>query len=193
MQSTCLSFETIHKHGDLWLQHLKLRKALFVDQMGWKIPHNNLIEWDEYDTGNTRYVISHKDGKVVAASRFNPCNHDACGRSYMIRDAQLGRLSNFPNLKIDALPTDTVTYEATRFTTDPLLSKHDRSRALEHNALSLAEAAQELGASRLIALMHPGFARWLSRIGLATHPIGPTVEGSDGDKICVLEMNLKNL
>jgi len=192
MQATSLNFATIHEHGDLWLQHLKLRKSLFVDEKRWEIPHNSLIEWDQYDTGNTHYVISHIEGKVVAASRLNPCDHEACGRSYMIRDAQLGRLIDFPNLALEEPPTDSRTYEATRFTTDPTLSKQDRSKALEHNARSLAIAAEELGASRLIALMHPGFARWLTRIGLNTRPIGPTVLDNEGDKICVLEMDLKN-
>lgn len=190
MQSACFNFETIHDYNDYWVQHLKLRKALFVDQKGWKVPHNQSIEWDEYDAGNTQYVISHIDGKVVAASRLNPCNYEACGRSYMIRDAHLGRLSGFPDLALTNPPTDPATYEATRFTTDPTLPQDLRAKALEHNAHCLADAARGLGAHRLIALMHPGFARWFCRLGLPTKPIGPVVKDGDGSKICVLQMNL---
>ncbi|WP_057465646.1 acyl-homoserine-lactone synthase [Pseudovibrio sp. POLY-S9] len=190
MQSASFNFETIHYYGDFWLQHLKLRKELFVDQKSWDVPHNHSIEWDQYDTGNTQYVISHLAGRVVAASRLNPCDFEACERSYMIRDAQLGRLSNFPDLQISCPPTDSKTLEATRFTTDPKLPQDVRAQALEHNARTLAKTARDLGAERLIALMHPGFARWLSRLGLPTKPISPIVKDADGSKICVLQMHL---
>ena len=37
MKSVCITWKTIHQHGDLWAQHLRLRKALFVDERGWQI------------------------------------------------------------------------------------------------------------------------------------------------------------
>lgn len=190
MKTAILNFENIHQHGDLWLQHLKLRKSLFVDEKGWQVPHNTIIEWDQYDTGNTQYIISHIEGQVVAASRLNPCSFEACERSYMIRDAQLGRLEGFPKLQFDNPPTNCDVFEATRFTVNPSLQQTQRTQALEHNAQALAVTARNLGASKLIALMHPGFAGWLSRLGLPTSHVSPPVRDKDGSKICVLQMEL---
>ena len=190
MKTSYFNFENIHEYGDLWVQHLKIRKSLFVDEKGWNVPHNKHIEWDQYDTGNTIYVISHSDGIVFAASRLNPCDYEAYDRSYMIRDAYLGRLKNFPDLAFNAPPTDSTTFEATRFATNPALSQEIRTQALAHNANALADVAQVFGARRLIALMHPGFARWLSRRGLATKQVSPIVKDFDGSKVCVLQMDL---
>ncbi|OKL45032.1 acyl-homoserine-lactone synthase [Pseudovibrio exalbescens] len=193
MQSVTMSFETIHEYGDLWLQHLQIRKALFVDELKWKVPHNTLIEWDQYDTGNTEYVITHRDGVVLAASRMNPCSFDMGGQSYMIRDAALKRLNGLPDPQIPFLPTDEKCWEATRFTACPTLDPETKNEALSANARALAKRAIGVGAERLIALMHPGFARWLTRIALPTEKIGPVVLDAEGNKVCVLQMQLRKI
>lgn len=188
MQTSIIKWNTIHEFGDLWWQHLQLRKQLFVDSKGWQIPHNSLAEWDQYDNANTIYVITHKEGRAIAASRLNPCNFESAGWSYMIRDAVLGRLPGIPADIADLPPTDPDTWEATRFTVDPTLTSEERNAALSQNATALAAAAREIHAKRLIALMPPAYIRWLSSIGLPTHRLGPTRQDAEGDRICVMEM-----
>lgn len=190
MRSETITWENIHLHGSLWWQHHCLRKRLFVDQMQWSIPHCDKTEWDQYDTGQTVYVITHENGRAVAASRLNRCDFESCGWSYMIRDAQHGKLPGIPQDVCAAPPIDKDTYEATRFTVDPHLSREDRNTALSRNAIDLSIAARELGANRLIALMPPAYARWLRSLGLDCNRFGPTVRTGDGAKACVLEMHL---
>lgn len=192
LQTTAISWSNVHEHGTLWYQHLKLRKELFVDSKHWDIPHNSDVEWDQYDTGNTVYVVTHQDGQAVAASRLNPSNFASPLGTYMIKDATRGLLDGIPAdilPRADA-PVDKNTWEATRFTVDPTLSTQERTEALTKNAVDLAAVAKELKARKLIALMPPAYIRWLSGIGLPTTRIGPTQKDGSGDRCCVMEMRL---
>lgn len=189
MESCVITWKNLHEHGDLWWQHFGIRKQLFVDQKNWEIPHNALAEWDQYDTANTIYVLTHEDGKVIAASRINPCDFAGGGWSYMIRDACLGRLDGIPRDILDTPPTNEDTWEATRFTVDPSLAPEMRNAALATNAKALANAAKSQGINHLIALMPPAYIRWLTRIGLKTERLGPTKFDHNGEKICVMQMS----
>lgn len=188
MKTTVIKWSTIHENGPLWWEHLKLRKRLFVDQNNWSIPHNSAAEWDQYDTANTIYVITHIDGQPIAASRMNPCSFESGGWSYMIRDAALGRLNGIPIDIIDEPPTCRCTWEATRFTVNPDLPSDLRNEALAENAKALAAAAKTEGIQRLIALMPPAYIRWLSKCGLPTSRAGPNKVDTEGKRICVMEM-----
>lgn len=161
---------------------------MFVDTKGWDIPHNASAEWDQYDTANTTYVITHIGNTVISASRLNPCDFGSAGWSYMIRDAVMGKLPSIPNDIIDSAPVDPTTWEATRFTVDPSLANDEKNEALTSNARALAHTARTLQIKRLIALMPPAYIRWLSSIGLPTRRLGPTRLDSRGDRICVMEM-----
>ncbi|SMX27265.1 Autoinducer synthetase [Pelagimonas phthalicica] len=188
METAIITWKTIHEHGDLWWQHHCLRKALFVDEMKWQIPHTDQVEWDQYDTGATTYVVSHQNGRALAASRLIPCSFNSCDWSYMIRDASLGKLPGIPTEICDSPPTDSDTLEATRFTVDPLLAPEERNAVLTHNALALASHARATGVQRLIALMPPAYIRWLTGIGLPSRRYGPTLRTPEGNRICAIEM-----
>jgi len=193
MQTAIITWATIHLHGDLWYQHHMIRKALFVDEMGWNVPHNSTAEWDQYDTPETVYVITHHEGHVLAASRMNPCAIQAPLWSYMIKDAAKGLLDGIPDTILQDPPQDTDTWEATRFTANPSLPHDERNRALSLNAQALAHEAKRRGINRLIALMPPAFIRWLRSEGLPTDRLGPTVKLPDGSRSCVIEMPLTNV
>ena len=103
------------------------------------------MEWDQYDTALTRYVITHDHGRVLSASRLNPCDFESAGHSYMIRDAVLGRLAGIPADILASPPVDPLIWEATRFTVDPGLPSDRKTEALEANARALAEIARSRG------------------------------------------------
>ncbi len=185
-----VSWDTIHLHSDLWLQHLKLRKQLFVDEKGWSVPHTKELEWDQYDTGLTHYVLTVEGDRVLAATRLNPCNYACATSSYMIRDAVLGRLPEIPDTLLTDPPCDDYTWEATRFTVDPTLSQDERNIFLADTANATVRWAVDAGVQRLIMLVHPAFAKWFKANGLMSRQIGPTVADAEGNRMCVLEWNL---
>lgn len=193
MLTTILSWATIHEHGDLWFQHHQMRKAMFVDEMGWNVPHTDGAEWDQYDTPATIYVITHAGGRVLAASRMNPCVIQAPLWSYMIRDAAKGLLDGIPDTILADPPQDPETWEATRFAADPSLPSQTRNEALKVNAQALADEAKRRGIKRLIALMPPAYIRWLRSAGLPSARMGPTVTLPDGSRTCVIQMPLADV
>lgn len=190
MQHTVVSWKTIHEHGHLWWQHLEMRKRLFVDEMGWEIPHTEQVEADQYDTPLTRYIISHANGVPLAASRLNPTIASFGSWSYMINDACKGKLPGIPFDLMEAPPKDPSVWEATRFTVDPSIPQSERNPVLAANAVALADAARNLGATNLIALMPPAYIRWLTSLGLQTTKAGPVKVDPQGKRICVMQMAL---
>lgn len=191
MQTNIITWSTIHHFGSLWFEHLEVRKRLFIDVHGWNVPHNDRAEWDQYDTAATAYIITHRSGRVLASSRLLRCDHDSGGWSYMIRDAAKGRLQGIPANLIQAPPTSSDTWEATRFAADPVLPADLRNAALSENARQLIRYAEQQGASSILALMPPAFVRWLRQAGLETKRAGPIVQTGDGQRACVIASSLQ--
>lgn len=187
METIICDWSTIHLHGSLWFDHLRLRKAAFVDQQGWDVPHTDEVEWDQYDTPLTKYVITHDAGQVLAASRVLPCDYAGPNYSFMIRDATLGRLPNIPPDIIPVIGTSPTSFEATRFTTGPNLPRQVRTEALKKNAVDLMLHCDRIGAERVFALMPPGFVAWLRRSGLNANPAGPVTTNAMNETFCVIE------
>lgn len=191
METTIVTWKTIHLHGDLWWQSHTLRKKQFVDMQGWDIPHTEMAEWDQYDTPMTVYCITHEANRILASSRLLPCNikpHN--GWSYMLHDSASGLLPGIPDA-VTTLPIqDELAWEATRFCVDPDLDANLKNEALRANAIALHELALELGASKLFSIMHPGFIRWLKSAGLPARRLSKTVVTPTGDKICAIVMKI---
>lgn len=187
METIVCDWSNIHQHGPIWFEHLKVRKRAFVDEQGWDVPHTDEVEWDQYDTPLTKYVITHEAGRVLAASRVLPCSYAGPSFSYMIRDATLGRLPSIPPGILPDACTSATSFEATRFTVDPDLPRRTRVDALRKNAIDLMTHCERAGANRVFALMPPGFVAWLRRAGLNAHPAGPVTENSKGEVFQVIE------
>ena len=65
MNNIRFDFATLHRHGAAFWEFLALRKKVFVDELGWDIPHNDEVEMDQYDTPVAHYSLVMKDGQVV--------------------------------------------------------------------------------------------------------------------------------
>ena len=187
MQTIICDWSSIHLYGPLWFEHLKVRKRAFVDVEGWDVPHTDQVEWDQYDTPLTKYIITHDKGRVLTASRVLPCDYSGPTFSHMIRDATLGRLPNIPPGIIPAASTERTSFEATRFTADPGLPRRTRVDALRKNAVDLIKHCERAGAECVFALMPPGFVAWLRRADLNAHAAGPVTENQKGEVFQVIE------
>lgn len=187
MKTVTLDWSSIHKHGTLWFDHHKLRKKIFVDEYGWDIPHDDKVEWDQYDTPKTTYVITHEHGRVLAATRILPCSLDLPRSSYMIKDATLGRLDRIPENVAESVSEAADDYEITRFTVDMSLSPNERNDALEACSIAAMAYLDSVGARRVYALMPPGFIGWFRKIGIKARRAGPITRNDLGEKFCVLE------
>ena len=106
MQTTTLSFENLHNHGELFANMLRARRERFIEHNKWDLPESLGMEYDQYDTPASRWVVVHDElGKVLAGNRLTPTTARCGIYSYMIRDAQRGLLDTIPaNLLYEEAP-----------------------------------------------------------------------------------------
>lgn len=115
MQTTTLSFHNIHDHGALFTNVLRARRESFIVQRKWDLPEVDGMEFDQYDTPQSRWIAVHDGGEVLAGIRLTP-TIARCGiYSYMIRDAQLGLLETIPpTLLFGQAPVSPEVWETSR-------------------------------------------------------------------------------
>nr|WP_162623939.1 acyl-homoserine-lactone synthase [Paracoccus saliphilus] len=164
---------------DLVTSFLKLRKQIFVDRMAWPLHHAEGIEFEQYDTYDTAYVIAHRDGQAIGGARLKRTDKSLGGGtvvySYMIRDAHLGLLPGMPtNLCHDEPPVDPQAWELTRFAALPLPGLAERILEVANGYL------HQIGASDCLFLGPPAFLRMASRLGWTPQPLGDLVSNDDG-------------
>lgn len=174
MHSTTLSFTTLQKHGDLFANFFRARQQNFGIQRNWDLPDVQGMEFDQYDTPQSRWVAVHQDGKVLGGMRLTPTTARCGIYSYMIRDAQRGILGrSIPSdLLYEEAPVDERTWECTRLFVDR--ATPDALRRTVQRALvdSMVGCAREVGATRLLSLNGDGWSGIFGSCNVSSEPIG---------------------
>ncbi len=187
MQTTTLSFSNLHHHGELFANLLRARRQSFIVQNRWNLPEDDGMEFDQYDTPQSRWVAIHERGEVLAGIRLTPTTAKCGIYSYMIRDAQLGILGGeIPSdLLYDTAPVEAHVWESSRVFVNHAVPMAIRRKV--HGALigEMTRAARELGATRLIGIISATWPRWARRCSLDITGIGRPLEFEDGVSQCV--------
>lgn len=159
--------------------YLRLRKEVFVEKMKWPLFHSEGIEFEQYDTLDTIYVIARRGSQVVGGARLRRADQTS-GKgsvvySYMIRDAYLGILPGLPREIVPEEPPNTADcWELTRFAV---------IRDTELVIMMLRKINDFLykhGAKKCLCLGSPAFLRVARRVGWTVTPLGPVVCNDDG-------------
>ncbi len=196
MQTTTLSFENIHNHGELFANLLRARRQSFIVQNNWDLPEAMGMEFDQYDTPPaSRWVAVHQFGQVLAGIRLTPPTTARCGiYTYMIRDAQRGLLDSIPqDLLYDEAPVAENIWESSR-----VFVAHDtpqRIRRVVHAHLinEMTKSARELGgAMRVLGGLIPpaNWPRWARRCKLDAEAAGRVMHIDGGVDNQVVSINL---
>ena len=189
MQTTTLSFENMHNHGDLLANVLRARRQSFIVQNEWDLPEAMGMEYDQYDTPASRWVAVHVDGKVLGGMRLTPTTARCGIYSYMIRDAQKGLLPTIPTDLLDyEAPVAPHIWEVTRGFVAHDVPANIRRRVHAQMVVELAKSARDLGASQMLALLPANWNRWANRCGLSMHSAG-RVMVMDGIRYQSVAMN----
>ena len=70
---TVVNFKNIHEHGHLLVAQFKLRYKEFIIRQGYDVKTFDEMEYDEYDSPATSYLIYRdEDGIVQGVSRLTP-------------------------------------------------------------------------------------------------------------------------
>lgn len=191
MQTTTLSFGNMHVHGELFTDILRARRESFIVQRKWDLPEVDGMEFDQYDTPQSRWIAVHQFGEVLAGIRLTPTTARCGIYSYMIRDAQLGLLDTIPqNLLYEEAPVSPQVWEASRV----FIAQHVPSEmrvGVQFNLMEqMVKTARDEGATEIIALCPRAWMRWMRRLGYATEHVGPCLD-IGGSKNQGIMMNLR--
>ena len=184
MENICFDFSSFHRYGTAFYDFLALRKQVFVDELGWDIPHNQEVEMDQYDTPIARYSLVLKDGKVVGGARAMATNAVWGEHSYMLRDARIGKLQHIPPQVMNVEITNPRVWECTRLVISPsLATAAERSQCLAMLTDGLVDMAREAGAEELICLSSIAVMRLLRGLGYDCTRIGETYRNDEDGRI----------
>ena len=187
MLTTTLSFANIHAHGELFANMLRARHELFIQHNRWDLPHAMGMEYDQYDTPASRWVVVHDElGQVLAGNRLTPTTSKCGVYTYMIRDAQRGLLETIPaNLLHDEAPVCDTVWESSRLFVSHRVPANRRRRVHAQLVYELGKAARELGATSCLTLLAANWPRWSQRVGVDMTAMGPvmTIEGVDNQVV----------
>lgn len=190
MRNICFDMASMHEHGNAFYEFLRIRKRLFVDTLNWDIPHNDVVEMDQYDNPLAHYSLVMRDGAVIGGARTTPVLAQWGPHTSMFQDAMNGLL---PDIPADLLEGDfdaARSWECTRLSiADTVTSAADRTECLDLIVDGLARTASSRGATTLVSLSPPPLQRALRRLGHDVSRIGRIYRSdNDGRSYALLSM-----
>ena len=161
MESAALSFANLHNHGELFANILRARRDAFILNNQWDLPQTMGMEYDQYDTPQSRWIAVHEAGRVYAGVRLTPTTARCGIYSYMIRDAQNGLLESIPtDLLFDDAPVDEATWEVTRGFIVSDLPASLRQKVRMKLVLEMLRTSRVEGIGRMVVLLPSNWHRW---------------------------------
>jgi len=187
MQVTTLSFANLHNHGELFANVFRARRKSFIERNHWDLPEANGMEFDQYDTPASRWVVVHELGRVLAGVRLTPTTARCGIYSYMIRDAQLGLLDSIPrDLLFTDAPVAPHVWESSRVFVAGDVPAELRLRVQCALISEMVSSARALGATSLIGIVPEHSPRLARRTGIDCVLAGRVIETDDGDRsVCI--------
>jgi N-acyl-L-homoserine lactone synthetase len=178
MQTTTLSFANFHNHGELFANMMRARRERFIEHRKWNLPEAMGMEYDQYDTPASRWVVVHDEaGRVMAGNRLTPTTAQCGMYSYMIRDAQRGLLDTIPDhLLYEDAPVDPMVWESSRLFVAQDVPASIRRRVHTQLIAELGASARAVGASHCLTLLSASWPRWCDRVGVKMKAMGPVME-----------------
>ncbi|MFC5323353.1 acyl-homoserine-lactone synthase [Bradyrhizobium oligotrophicum] len=160
MRTLSIRWETVHRYGEAWISHHRLRYRMFVERQGWSVPHYQGLEYDEFDTPAATYIlVVDEHDQALGTARLIPTT-----RPYMVK-------SLWPDLVEGLLPHSDAVWEASRFGCDRALSAGGRRRVIGQ----LIQACQEFGLANGISSYLGVMPCWIFKNVIAAHgcPVRP--------------------
>ena len=190
VKSTVLSVENMSSFGSLYVDFLRVRRQVFVEDKGWGLPVVDGMEFDQYDTPFSRWIVIHEHGEILAGVRLIPTTAQCGIYSYMLRDAQLGLLDQIPPdiLLVDA-PVKKEIWEASRMFISANVPAHRRLVIQSILMADMVQTARELGATHVIGIVPAVWSRWLRRMDFQGFACGPRMKfGKDRSQAVLLKV-----
>lgn len=171
-----------HLYTDALLQMHRLRKAVFVDELGWPLNvQTDGGEYDEYDDERTMYLLGFDShGEVEISMRVRPTDDGRC----MIAN-------HFPHLVGPGEPPICApgVWEGSRIMSVPALRTSQAARKRNHELqLATIEAAARYGIARVLGMVELFWMGKLQQALWRTRAIGLPAP-HDGGEIIAFEID----
>jgi acyl homoserine lactone synthase len=160
----CFNLETAHLFGDALAEQHRLRHRIFVERLGWEMPSIRRMEYDQYDTPATYYLLwRDENGAARGIARLNPTD-----RPYLLKEI-------FPEfVTMGELPETPRVWEGTRFGVDRDLDPATRQMVIGELLLGCLEFALGIGVRQYVVLMPLLVLKKIfPRMGCEVELIGP--------------------
>ncbi len=171
---TAISYKEATKSSDLFYGQFQLRHREFVDRQGYAVRSIDSMEFDQFDTLASVYLVYSEDGRnVLGCSRLTPI-------SYGCMLAEL-----FPQLVDDqSIFARPKVWEGTRFCIDRRLPAEQRRNICRHISLGYIEYGLANGVDHIIGLMPTIILRTVfERNGIRLGRLGAVQKIGDHSKI----------
>ncbi|HTM81891.1 acyl-homoserine-lactone synthase [Asticcacaulis sp.] len=168
------SFKDITQNADLFYGQFQLRHREFMERQHYDVRAINGMEFDEYDTLATVYLVYSTDGKtVLGLSRLTPV-----GYGCMLQD-------HFPDLVGDkSIFQDERVWEGTRFCIDSRLPAEERRHICHVICRGYVEYGLAVGASQIIGMMQTYILRSVfERSGVSLKRLGDIQQIGDHNRV----------
>ncbi len=190
MKNVRFDFSDLHRHGRAFYEFLALRKQVFVDELKWDVPHNDMVEMDQYDTPMAHYSVVLHNGRVIGGARAMATTATWGEHTYMLRDAYSGKLKHIPPHIMSVDIASPKVWECTRLViASNIATQAERSECLRLIVDGLVETVSHHGAEEMICLSSLHLMRALRQMGYKVDRLGETYQnGEDGRTYGVLRM-----
>lgn len=141
---------TAHHFGDALVEQGRLRKRFCIDNRGWKQPVAHGMEYDQFDTPSTWYLIYRDDdGRVWACTRCVPTTVP-----YMIEELWPEMVTYSPIAKSPRV------WEQSRFCIDDNLPRELKGKVLGDLVDGIKEFSQVFGIEELWFMSEPAHVKF---------------------------------
>lgn len=177
----CMTWATSYEFQDTLPRYHKLRYRLLVRREGWKIPHFDNMEYDQFDTPATVYLIKRsRDGECIGGARLYPTT-----QPYMTEVLWPELMNGRP------LPRSPKIWEGSRLIAAPELSHAERRQVRAELRTAVMEFCVEHGIEKkLFQLTHDLLAGWMKENPGQYEPFGKVLRLDDGSEIVGGYMNV---
>ena len=139
----CVNTETAHLFGDALPAQFRLRHRIFVERQRWNLSSFRGMEYDQYDTPATQYLIWRElNGEARGIARLNPTD-----RPYMFKEIFAD------HFEVDDIPSAPDVWEGTRFGVDRGLDAGSRNRIIAELLCACLEYGLSAGIRQYLVLM----------------------------------------
>ena len=169
-----ISHLNLSDSGQLYLGQFRLRYQEFIERQGYDVKTLHSMEFDEYDTLASVYLVYSENGRdVLGVSRLTPTDKGCMLADHWPELVENKSLLNAPDI-----------WEGTRFCIDKHLPSDKRLTILRQLSLSYIEFGLANDISRIIGLMPTLILRSVfERSGVTLERLGPVQQIGQHAKI----------